>query len=266
MHVLIDAGNAAAIAVSAEYSALSGLSVIQYANTDTIIVPLIENKGFSQFEHAQLIGIAASVGLTLPPSTAYPSLLKQTREAILAAEWLRFPFTKEQVDAQVATLEPGYDQPLYFNPNGDTPLPATMWHVSPQRNRKRQDASYWVHYASGWLQSATGSAGGGRDAAQPPPAARPSKRPSARAVAPPAPGGTTPAPKPRPAPSGPATRPKAGSSTGRVWDIADEESAKYGAADRTGKEVRRVVIARCEAEGINPSTASVQFGKWKSSQ
>lgn len=62
------------------------------------------------------------------------------------------------------------------------------------------------------------------------------------------------------APSAPG-RPKAGSTTGRVWDIAD---TKKGSA--TGKDLRKAVIAACEAEGINPSTASVQFGKWLAAQ
>lgn len=57
-------------------------------------------------------------------------------------------------------------------------------------------------------------------------------------------------------------RPRAGSSTGRVWDIADSFKDKYG----TDKELRKAVIDACVAEGINSSTASVQFGKWKATQ
>lgn len=63
-------------------------------------------------------------------------------------------------------------------------------------------------------------------------------------------------------PSGPSTRPKAGSSTGKVWDIADDVSKTITDA----KALRKAVIDRCVQEGINQSTASVQFGKWKNSQ
>jgi len=50
------------------------------------------------------------------------------------------------------------------------------------------------------------------------------------------------------------TRPKAGSKTGRVWEIAEQ----------LGEEVtRKGVVDTCVAEGINPSTASTQYGKWR---
>ena len=77
------------------------------------------------------------------------------------------------------------------------------------------------------------------------------------------------------APAGPITRPKAGSATGRVWEIADAVFAE-GFGDsmlRTGdgavilwKRIRDEVLERCVAEGINPATAQVQYGKWKGSK
>ena len=49
-------------------------------------------------------------------------------------------------------------------------------------------------------------------------------------------------------------------ATALVWTVCDELKA-------AGKTVdRKTVIPACEARGINPSTASVQFGKWKASQ
>lgn len=56
--------------------------------------------------------------------------------------------------------------------------------------------------------------------------------------------------------AGVSARPKEGSSTGRVWAIADEMSTTSAAADR------KAVIAACEAAGINTATASTQFSKW----
>lgn len=60
-------------------------------------------------------------------------------------------------------------------------------------------------------------------------------------------------------PGAPPPRPKATSTTGRVWEIADR-MREAGSTDR------KAVIAACEAEGINPSTASTQYGKWKASK
>lgn len=62
------------------------------------------------------------------------------------------------------------------------------------------------------------------------------------------------------APAGPANRPKPGSATGKVWDIADEQRAANPDADK--KALRALVKNAATAEGINPSTVSVQYGKW----
>ncbi len=67
------------------------------------------------------------------------------------------------------------------------------------------------------------------------------------------------------APSTNNDAPKAGSKTGRVWEIADNVfgnmQAERGSVDL--KMLRKDIITACESEGINPSTASVQFGAWK---
>jgi hypothetical protein len=59
--------------------------------------------------------------------------------------------------------------------------------------------------------------------------------------------------------------PKSGSKTGRVWEIADAIVAT-GANVSDLKALRKSIITACEAEGINTSTASVQYGKWKASK
>lgn len=58
-------------------------------------------------------------------------------------------------------------------------------------------------------------------------------------------------------PSGIA-RPKAGSTTGRIWDICDEAARQT--SDK--KAIKAVVLEVGRKEGINDSTVSVQFGKW----
>lgn len=54
------------------------------------------------------------------------------------------------------------------------------------------------------------------------------------------------------------TRPKAGSKTGMVWEIADKMSAKL--KEPAG---RGAVIEAATAKEINPSTAATQYGRWR---
>lgn len=61
--------------------------------------------------------------------------------------------------------------------------------------------------------------------------------------------------------SGPPSRPKAGSTTAKVWDIADQMAEQAG-----GMPDRNDVIKACTDQGINPATASTQYGKWKRAQ
>jgi hypothetical protein len=67
----------------------------------------------------------------------------------------------------------------------------------------------------------------------------------------------------------PSEPPKAGGKTARVWEIATQQlqlqreaNEKSGAAFDV-KALRKAVSVACEAEGMNPSTMSVQFSKWK---
>ncbi len=54
------------------------------------------------------------------------------------------------------------------------------------------------------------------------------------------------------------TRPGPGTSTGKVWDIADKISAKLKAP-----APRADVLKEAETAGINAATASTQYGKWR---
>lgn len=54
------------------------------------------------------------------------------------------------------------------------------------------------------------------------------------------------------------TRPKEGSSTGKVWEACDW---LYKELDRI--PTRAEVVGRCEGYGINASTAQTQYSKWK---
>lgn len=67
-------------------------------------------------------------------------------------------------------------------------------------------------------------------------------------------------------PSAPPTAPKAGSTTGKVWEIADGFFSEDASQTRDMKTFRAKVITACEAIGINPGTAATQFGAWKRSK
>lgn len=60
------------------------------------------------------------------------------------------------------------------------------------------------------------------------------------------------------------TRPRAGTATGRVWDIADALADELGSWQ--GKDFRAKLIEKCSGEGINPATTQVQYSKWKGSR
>lgn len=51
-------------------------------------------------------------------------------------------------------------------------------------------------------------------------------------------------------------RPKSGTITARVWEIADEFKSQSRNADRTA------VVQACIAAGINMNTANTQFSHW----
>lgn len=260
MHILIDTTNSRAIARHDSYQALAALAVIQFANVDTSIIRMGENRTFAVFDPEQLASIGASVGIEIDPASSYGEKIRKLRAALESFEHLNLPFTTEDLERQAFGIASGDDKPYAFDPSGSKPKPMAKWHFDPQRNRKRIDSSFGHCFSAGL--------GYGNGVVPPPPAATSAaadaKRPSAPAAPRPKPGATPAAPKPPKAPSEPATRPKAGTSTGKVWDAADAALAANPGAPV--KELKSLVVAACEAEGINAGTAGVQFGKWKSSK
>lgn len=54
------------------------------------------------------------------------------------------------------------------------------------------------------------------------------------------------------------TRPKAGTATATVWEIAERLSNEAGAVAK-----RADVMKACEEAGINAATTATQYGKWR---
>lgn len=260
MQILIDTTNCRAIARHDSYQALAALAVIQFANVDTTIVRMGENKRFSVFDADQLKKIAESVGVKFDKGDAYGDKIKKLRAALESFDYLNLPFTTEQLEAQAFGIHFNDDKPYAFDPQGDAPKPMPKWHFEPQRNRKRIDSSFGHCFSAG-IGYGSGVVPSHAIASESAPAKKPPSPPAARRADPGAPSA---APKPPKAPSGPVTRPKAGSATGRVWDIADEVRAAN--PKLSAKELKSLVVAQCEEQGINAGTAGVQFGKWKSQQ
>ena len=55
-------------------------------------------------------------------------------------------------------------------------------------------------------------------------------------------------------------KPLEGTKTGLVWSVASDVWAKY--RNMTKKQLKDEIVSICTKQGINPSTAQVQFGKW----
>lgn len=63
------------------------------------------------------------------------------------------------------------------------------------------------------------------------------------------------------------TTPKKTSTCGFVWEICDKHNAQFAnLLQQDRKSFRKGVLEACEKEGINSSTAAVQFGKWEKSK
>lgn len=54
------------------------------------------------------------------------------------------------------------------------------------------------------------------------------------------------------------SRPKEGTSTGKIWAIVDHLSAAQGSPIN-----RKPVMEACEKEGLNKATVATQYGRWR---
>ena len=70
--------------------------------------------------------------------------------------------------------------------------------------------------------------------------------------------------KPEKEKSAEPSAPRKPGATKMVWDIADARHAANPGLDV--KTLRKMIVAECEANGINGGTAATQFGKWKASK
>lgn len=262
MYILIDITNNVAIARHDSRKALAALALIQFANVDTVIIAGNQSKAFSIFDSNQQVGIMDSLGMTLDPETSYPEKIKALRAALENADHLTLPYTTAQLEDQAYCLAGSDDRPYAFDPQGNAPKRLASWHFEPQRNRKRSDSTFWCMFSAGLGYPP------GKAPAQAQPTARASASAGSSRKAPPKPSAARTSAPAKPAtpkrPKAPGARPKAGTATGKIWDLADALWDPNPEQDL--KAFRAALVAAGEKEGINPGTIGVQFSKWKASK
>jgi hypothetical protein len=272
MHILIDSTNNRVIARHDSQRALAALSVIQFANVEAAIIRLGENRAWSVFNEAALRSIAASLGLIVDAHIPYATIIESVRKAAESTAWLELPMTTEELEGQVYRLARTDDKPAAINPGGHEAKRLDRWTFDPQRNTRRDDATYWHMFASGRPAAQAAQAGAPPPPAAPAPPKAPAppsapKPPTKGGKAPPPPAAPGAAPKPPKAstraPAQAGERPKAGSTTGKVWDVCDAAYAAAKGQVDDWKAFRKAVVQLGEKEGINGGTVGVQFGKWK---
>ncbi len=253
-YALFDLASKRALATHESYTALAALHYIQFANVDGQIIRLGENKNFSCFDADFLRNTLLQLGVPtneIPPN--YGDLVKAARHALENTHWLVLPFPLEQLQQQAFALNCEEAGPYAFDPSSPTtPERRREWSGGPQQNRKRKDSTFAINFSAG-CPAPSGAAA--------PIAAKPASPPRpGLPAAPPSPS------KPK-APRAPAaagkvpSTPKPGTSSAQVWDAADAVLEGQGS-----KVHRKQVIEHCVSLGINASTASVQYGHWKSSK
>lgn len=243
MYALIDCTNYKAIATHESEKALCALAFIQYANVDVVIMPCNENRPWAQFNEAQMESIFNGVvdsATTAFKTTSYTDSIHKCREMVTAAPHLRLPISEANLIAQAERIPENSTKPFKITA-GNTPQQLDRWHVDPQRDRSRYAQPTAIQLTRNTGAPAAPDVSGTMD--------------------------STGAPKPKRAPSVKrakgSNRPAPGSTTGKVWGIADAQlAAGKPYSERDPKAFRKQVIDECKANGINPSTASVQFGAW----
>jgi hypothetical protein len=148
--LLVDTTNGRALARHDSWIGVSALAYIQFANCDTLITRLGENKGFSAYDSDMLRSIYVAAGGKAGDvaTAAYPTLISAVRKLMEASDWLILPFTVEQLQTQAWKIKPTDSRPYAFNPNGETPDLLPKWHSAPQRNRERYECQHWVNFST----------------------------------------------------------------------------------------------------------------------
>lgn len=292
MFVLFDVTNCRALGVHDSYLGVAALAYIQFANVDTVICRGgNENKDYAVLLAKEMREIAKALGGTIPHAV-FGGCIKQFREIVENAEWLRLPFTAEQLYRQAASIDPSDARP-YAITGGNEPELLKAWHVQPNRNKSRHESPHWVHFTNAGPPPALGlgqnaaspwNAGSG-DATMPTRASRANtttattetdmaaakKNSAPKAPAKQAPAKAPAAPKPEKAAKAPKApkekverveqngvkRPKAGTTGDKIWSTADSLSAKKK-SPASFEEVSSAL-----GESVNEASQRAGYQRWR---
>lgn len=293
MHILFDTTNGRALARHASARALSALHYIQFANVDSLILRVGENRSYTPLTQQQIQSIIAYAGGTPAASGEYGDDIRAMRALLENSEWLLLPFTVEELNAQAFAIDANDARPMAFDPGKNAPQLLQRWTSEPQVNRKRCDSSYWVNFAAGEPsgQSATvllPESGGGATvrkrntppvpnqeessmASTKPAAKKAAKKAAVKKSAPAKTATKTATKKTAAAPAKKAAssgqeerngikRPRAGGNTAHVWDACDALKTKKGSCP-TFKEVDEY-IEKKNAD-IPTATRRSNYAVWR---
>lgn len=295
MFVLFDVTNCRALGVHDSYLGVAALAYIQFANVDTVICRGgNEDKDYAVLLAKEMREIAKALGGTIPHAV-FGGCIKQFREIVENAEWLRLPFTAEQLYRQAASIDPSDARP-YAITGGDEPELLKAWHVQPNRNKPRHECPHWIHFTNAepppvldvGQNSAVpwnASSGDGRmqaRASRAEPTTSTTENDMAAAKKAPAPKApakktapkTPPAPKAAKEPKAPKApkekapkadrieqngvkRPKAGTTGDKIWSTADSLSAKKK-SPASFEEVNKAL-----GESVNEASQRAGYQRWR---
>jgi hypothetical protein len=243
MYAMVDCTNYSCLGRHEDYSVLSGLAYIQYANLDTCIFREESYCHYARFDAAQLRSIVNSLypdDEPLDVLVEQNQLRKMAHDGVMSAERFVLELERELVEQQAQFIDFIDDRPYQLNPKGTRPRLLQRWLLEPQRNRTR--------LARGMAPVFAPLAAPLAPATLPGPLALPWVAPST----------------PRAAGAGTGALPvrPRGGATGKVWDIADLLCEGVPSAS---KDLRKKIMDACEAADINLTTAGVQYSKWKKS-
>lgn len=272
MYALINLDSMTPLARHKDFRALAALHYIVFPNVEGGIVKLGENRPLAAFDQQQLYGLANSVGYHNPTEYEYGTLIRLVRAQLETIDWMDVPYSTHELDSIARSIAPHSDQPAKLPPPGGSM--ALTWVDSfalPSgdltRYTGRRDISTFAYCFSptcatmdapnpghtsnhGDIDMATASAtkkAPAKKVAKAAPAAPKKAAPAKKAAE----------PRQRDEQNGIA-RPRAGTSSANVWDIADTLSKKNKQPAKHGE-----VLEQAAAAGINEATAKTQFARWR---
>lgn len=267
MYALINLDSMMPLARHTDFRALAALHYIVFPNVEGDIVKLGENKPLAAYDQRQLLELAYNVGYRKPQEYDYSTLIKLVRAQLESIDWMELPYSTHELDSIARSIPPHSGQPAKLPPPGSNMVITwqdsfALFSSNPTHHTGRRDISTFAYCFSpncatmeppnpghqlGDMNMATAAKKApAKKAAKPASAAKPPKAPKAATEG-----------RQRDEQNG-VVRPRDGTSSAAVWNIADALSKKSKEPAKHGD-----VLEQAAAEGINEATAKTQFARWR---